>query len=284
MVVTDFLSEHFPKIMDYNFTAKVEEEFDEIADGKMQWSKMLKEFYTPFHENVVDTSENSERASGERKLGIDPKSGKNLIVRIGRYGPMAQIGETSEDGEEKPKFASLLKTQRIDTITLEEALELFKLPRVAGVFEDKDMVVAIGRFGPYVRHNSIFISIKKADGDDPMTITEARAIELVLAKRQAEIEKHIKSFDERPEVQLLKGRWGPYLSIEKDNFKIPKGTDPLTLSLQDCLDIAADPANASKRNKFNKKGAAKKAAPKKKAAKKKTVKKKTVKKVAKKKA
>jgi len=287
MVVTDFLLAQFPKIMDYNFTAKVEEEFDEIAEGKILWTKMLKDFYKPFHENVVDTSEHSERASGERLLGVDPQSGQNLYVRIGRFGPMAQIGESSD--ENKPKYASLRKEQRIDTITLEEALDLFKLPRVVGEFESKEMVVAIGRFGPYVRHNGLFVSLKKED--DPMTIIADRAIELILAKRKAEIEKHIKSFPENPEVQLLNGRWGPYLAIGKNNYKLSKGTDPSSLSLQDCLDIAENPDNASKGNRFRKKGAsekvtaiaaAKKAAPKKTAAKKSAPKKATKKKSSKK--
>ncbi|MCE9539023.1 MAG: DNA topoisomerase I, partial [Bacteroidetes bacterium] len=283
MVVTDFLLAQFPQIMDFNFTAKVEEEFDEIAEGKISWTKMLGEFYKPFHKNVVDTSENSERASGERLLGIDPVTGKNVYVRIGRFGPMAQLGEGNDENN-KPKFAGLRKDQRIDTITFEDAMDLFKLPRVVGEFEDKEMVVAIGRFGPYVRHNSIFVSLKKED--DPMTISSDRAIELILAKRQAEIDKYIKSFPENPAVQLLNGRWGPYLVIDGNNFKLPKGTDPLVLSLQDCLAIAADPKNASKGNRFKKKiiakpfkqAVAKKVAPKKSAAKKSAAKKTSAKK------
>lgn len=281
MVVTDFLLAQFPQIMDFHFTAKVEEEFDEIAEGKILWTKMLAEFYTPFHKNVVETSENSERASGERLLGVDPISGKNVYVRIGRFGPMAQLGE-GNDEDNKPKFASLRKDQRIDTITFEEAQDLFKLPRVVGEFEDKEMVVAVGRFGPYVRHNSVFVSLKKED--DPMTITADRCIELILAKRQAEIDKYIKSFPEKPEVQLLNGRWGPYLVIDKNNFKLPKGIDPLALSLQECLDIAADPKNASKGNRFKKKEIAKpfKVASVKKVTLKKTAPKKVAKKTAKK--
>ncbi len=279
IVVTDFLSEHFPNIMDYNFTAKAEEAFDIIAQGELEWTKMLNDFYHPFHKNVVKTAENSERASGERELGVDPKSGKKLIVRIGRYGPMAQIGETGDD-DDKPKFASLLKGQHIETITFEEALDLFKLPRTVGEYEGKVMVAAIGRFGPYVRHDGVFISIK--GDDDPMTLTAERAIELVEEKRKIEREKFIKSFPEDPEMQLLNGRWGPYMAIGKNNYKLPKGTDPLTLTYEDCVAIAADPKNASKRNK-NYKAAAKKAAPKKaakKATKKKAAKKKAVKKKA----
>ncbi|MGZ4055171.1 MAG: type I DNA topoisomerase [Bacteroidia bacterium] len=293
MVVNDFLLKEFPQIMDFNFTAKVEEEFDEIAEGKILWTKMLSDFYKPFHKNVVDTSENSERASGERLLGVDPVSGKNLYVRIGRFGPMAQLGEGNDENN-KPKFASLRKDQRLDTITFQEALDLFKLPRVVGMFEDKEMVVAVGRFGPYVRHNSIFVSLKKED--DPMTISAERCVELILAKRQAEIDKYIKTFPERPDVQLLNGRWGPYLVIDKNNFKLPKGTDAASLTLEECLAIAADPKNASKGNRFKKKeptkafkqAAAKKTAPKpvgkksavKKVASKKAVKKAVVKKVA----
>jgi len=269
MVVNDFLLAQFPQIMDYNFTAKVEEEFDEIAEGKILWTTMLAEFYKPFHKNVMETSEHSERASGERLLGVDPVSAKNLYVRIGRFGPMAQLGEGNDENN-KPKFSSLRKDQRLETITFQEALDLFKLPRLIGMFEDKEMVVAVGRFGPYVRHNSIFVSLKKED--DPMTISAERCVEVILAKRQAEIDKYIKTFPERPEVQLLNGRWGPYLVIDKNNFKLPKGTDAASLTLDECLAIAADPKNASKGNRFKKKQvekkpfkAAKKAAPKKKA-------------------
>jgi DNA topoisomerase-1 len=254
MVVNDFLLKEFPQIMDFNFTAKVEEEFDDIAEGKIVWTKMLSDFYKPFHKNVEQTTEHSERASGERLLGVDPVSGKNLYVRIGRFGPMAQLGEGNDENN-KPKFASLRKDQRLETITFEEAQDLFKLPRTVGEFEDKEMVVAIGRFGPYVRHNGIFVSLKKED--DPMTITADRTIELIKAKRQADIDKYIKSFPENPEVQLLNGRWGPYLVIDKNNYKLPKGTDAAALTLQECLDIAADPKNASKGNRFKKKEVAK---------------------------
>ncbi|MBL7889448.1 MAG: type I DNA topoisomerase [Bacteroidia bacterium] len=254
MVVNDFLLKEFPQILDFHFTAKVEEEFDEIAEGKINWTKMLSDFYKPFHKSVENTSENSERASGERLLGVDPVTGKNVYVRIGRFGPMAQLGE-GDDENNKPKFASLRRDQRLETITFEEALDLFKLPRTVGEFEGKEMVVAVGRFGPYVRHNSVFVSLKKED--DPMTVSADRCVELILAKRQAEIDKYIKTFPENPEVQVLNGRWGPYLVVGDNNFKLPKGVDPKGLSLQDCLDIAADPKNASKGNRFKKKTAAK---------------------------
>jgi DNA topoisomerase I len=237
MVVTDFLHQYFPKIMDYNFTASVEEEFDEIAEGKMDWRKMLDQFYRPFHKDVEETAETSERASGERLLGTDPASGKNMYARVGRYGALVQIGE-SDDPEKK--FASLRKDQRLETITVEEALDLFKLPRVVGLFEGKEMKANIGRFGPYIVHNSAFVSIPK--GDDPMSITEERAIELILAKRKADAEKEIKVFREegREDVRLLNGRWGPYLAIGKSNYKLPKNTDPKILSLDECLAMAAE--------------------------------------------
>ncbi len=208
MVVTDFLIQYFPKIMDYHFTANVEEEFDEIADGKVQWKKMLKDFYIPFHKTVEQTEEKSERASGERLLGKDPVSGKNIYARIGRFGPLVQIGEADEP---EKKFASLKKDQRLEAITLEDALELFKLPRIGGQFEGKDMKIAIGRFGPYIQHNSLFFSIPKTD--DPHTLSTERAIEIILAKRKADAEKEIKVFREegREDVRLLNGRWGPYL-------------------------------------------------------------------------
>lgn len=278
MVVTDFLLAQFPQIMDFNFTAKVEEEFDEIAEGKISWTKMLEAFYKPFHKTVVNTSENSERASGERLLGVDPETGKNLYVRIGRFGPMAQLGESSDENN-KPKYAALRKDQRIDSITFEEAMDLFKLPRNVGTFEDKEMTVAIGRFGPYIRHNSVFVSLKKED--DPMTITTERAIELIQAKRQAEIDKYIKTFPENPAVQVLNGRWGAYLVIDNNNYKLPKGIDPKLLTLEECLAIAADPKNASKGNRFRKKTTtANKATPVKTATKKATAKKAASKKAA----
>lgn len=237
MVVTDFLRQYFPKIMDYNFTASVEEEFDEIAEGKMDWRKMLEEFYRPFHRDVEDTAENSERASGERLLGTDPASGKNVYARVGRYGALAQIGD-SEDQEKK--FASLRKDQRLETITIEEALELFKLPRITGEFEGKEMKVSIGRFGPYILHNNMFVSIPKTD--DPLSIDAERSIELILAKRKADAEKEIKVFREqgRDDVRLLNGRWGAYLAIGKSNYKLPKETDPKILTLEECLALAEE--------------------------------------------
>ena len=280
MVVTDFLIKNFDEIMDYNFTAYVEEEFDIIAEGKMDWTKMLSDFYKPFHKHVEDTMENSDRASGERMLGVDPLTKKNIYARIGRFGPLIQLGESTE-GEDKPKFASLRANQRLESITLEDALDLFKLPRTVGNYEDKEMVVAVGRFGPYVRHNSAFYSLKKED--DPMTISSERAIELIEAKRKADREKLILSFKERPDVQVLNGRWGPYIAIEKNNYKIPKDKEPAKLTLAECLAIAeAAPAPKYKAAANKKASPAKvfkpakaKKAPAKKAATKKTPAKKT---------
>ncbi len=217
-LVTDFLVEHFNDILDYGFTAQVEKEFDEIAAGLKNWTKMLSTFYTPFHQNVDQTLDEAKRVTGERQLGIDPASGKPVIVRMGRFGPVAQIGGADE--EEKPQFASLRAGQSMETINLEDALELFKLPRIIGQFEDADMKVAIGRFGPYIQHNKAFYSIPKTD--DPMTIDAERGVELILAKRKADAEKLIKVFDEDTELQVLNGRWGPYLNKGKENYKIPK--------------------------------------------------------------
>lgn len=235
MVVNDFLVDQFNNILDFNFTAKVEKEFDDIAHGKIEWEKMIDKFYVPFHKNVEETTEHSERQKGERLLGTDPKTGKPVIVRIGRYGPMVQIGETEEEGE-KPKFAGIPKHKLLETITLDEALDLFQLPRDLGNYEDKKVTVAIGRFGPYVRHDNKFVSLKK--DDDPYTIKLDRAIELIEFKREQERNKYIKSFTEDENLEILNGRWGPYISFNKKNFKIPKDIkDPKTLSYNDCLKI-----------------------------------------------
>lgn len=241
IVVTNFLLENFEGVMDYSFTADVEKEFDLIANGEKKWNDMIGQFYGPFVAKVNDVIDNSESAKGQRLLGKDPKTDENVYVRIGRFGPMAQIGEGSE--EVKPRFASLLSTQSITDITLEEALELYKLPRTVGVFEEEDVVAAIGRFGPYLRHKGKFVSIKKDDGDEPMTIEIDRSIELILAHRKAEAEKTINRFEGTPLVQVLNGRYGPFIQIgegarkNKKNVKIPKGTDPKSLSREDCLTL-----------------------------------------------
>ncbi|NQU53556.1 MAG: type I DNA topoisomerase [Bacteroidetes bacterium] len=235
-VVNDFLVDNFDLIMDYNFTASVEAEFDDIADGKKVWNEMLDKFYQPFHAKVENALENSERSNGERILGDDPKTGKPVSVKIGRYGPFAQIGvQSDEEGAEKPTFASLRGGLNLETITLEEALELFKLLRDLGEYEDKKVVVAIGRFGPYVRHDSKFVSLSK--DYDPFTVELDTAIELIEEKREKDRLAVIKLFDEEPELQVLNGRWGPYLKYKKKNYKIPKTTKAEELSLEDCLKI-----------------------------------------------
>ena len=257
IVVTDFLIENFDDIMNYHFTAKVEEQFDEIASGLNEWTKMIHDFYKPFHGTVENTLEHSERANGERELGTHPVSGKKIIVRIGRYGPMAQIGDEQVDGE-KPQFASLRKEQSINSITLEDALELFKLPRTLGEYEDLVVKANIGRFGPYVQHGKMFVSLKE---DDPMSVELDRAIELILEKKEADANKIIKLFKENEDVQLLNGRWGPYLKIGKSNFKLPKGTVPEDLTLEECITISEN--QPAKRGAKGKKAPAKKAAAKK---------------------
>lgn len=235
--------------MDYDFTANVEKKFDEIANGLKEWTEMIDDFYGPFHENIENTLEHSERATGERLLGVDPKSGKNVYARIGRFGPMIQIGE--QDDEEKPRFSSLRNNQSITTINLEEAMELFKLPRVVGTYEDKEIKANIGRFGPYVQHDGKFVSLKKDDGDDPMTVDEKRAIELIEQKREEDRKKMINSFDDG-NVQVLNGRWGPYIKMGKKNVKIPKGTDAEKLTLEDCLKLAEEAAKAPKKGRKKK--------------------------------
>jgi DNA topoisomerase-1 len=249
MVVTDYLSENFEQIMDYNFTAKVEEEFDEIAEGKRVWNDVIDEFYLPFHSKVENALQNSERSKGERILGVDPVTGKQVSVKIGRFGPIAQLGEASADGEgEKPQFSSLKSGQLLESITLEEALELFKLPRDLGEFESKKVVVGTGRFGPYIRHDNKFISLGKSD--DPYTVDLARAVELIHAKRDKDDKAVIRIFDENPEVKILNGRWGPYISYKKQNYKIPKKTEAEKLTLEDCMKIIGQaPETKPKRTK-----------------------------------
>ena len=249
IVVTEFLEQHFNSIMDYSFTAKVEEEFDEIAKGLVEWTQMIRNFYNPFHENVDDTLENSERATGERFLGLHPETGRKIIARIGRFGPMIQIGDEKEDGQ-KPLFASLRKDQSIGTLTLENALDQFKLPRILGDFESLEVKSNNGRFGPYIQHNKVFVSIPKEE--NPLEITLERAIELIKIKREEDANKFIKTFDERPDVQLLNGRYGAYLKIGKDNFKLPKGTEPEKLTIEECLLIAEESKNTSRKVKKKK--------------------------------
>ena len=234
IVVNDFLMEYFPGIMDYNFTASVEKEFDEVADGEKEWTGMMDAFYQDFHPLVEKTSNTkTEHKVGERILGTDPVSGKPVSVKIGRYGPIIQIG--SVEDEEKPRFAQLPKGMALETITLEEALECFKLPRTLGEFEEKTVSVGVGRFGPYVRHNNAFVSIPK--GTDPMSVTLEDAIALIQSKREAAENKIIKTFEEEPGLQILNGRYGPYIAFEKKNYKIPENVDPKDLDLQTCFKV-----------------------------------------------
>ncbi len=251
MLVTDFLNQHFPQIMDYQFTAHVEDELDEIALGKVKYSKMLKEFYFPFHEKVEHTTETSERASGERILGIDPKTKKTVSVRMARFGPVAQLTDPN-DPEAKPEYAGIRRDQKMELLTLEEALELFKLPRVVGTFEDKEIVAAIGRFGPYLRHDGKFYSLKKEY--DPHTVSEADAVDVIEAKRVADAEKFIKVFEEDPTYQILNGRWGPYLKVGKKNVKLPKDRDPASFTFEECVELEKNAvATKGKKRVFRKK-------------------------------
>lgn len=240
ILVNDFLSQHFKAIMDYQFTAKVEAEFDDIAQGKVDWKKMLKGFYTTFHSNVEDTLENSEKVTGERLLGLHPVSGKNVYVRMGRYGAMAQIGETQQDDEdEKPQYTSLRKGQSINEVSLEDVLELFKLPRNLGEWNGKNIKVAVGRFGPYVQYDKIFASIPK--GEDPLEVSFDRAVEIVEAKLEADKNKFINVFEVgKDTIEILNGRFGPYIKKGKLNFKIPKDIEPASLKLEDVLKIMED--------------------------------------------
>lgn len=217
MVVTDFLKQHFQKVMDYHFTARIEEEFDEIAEGKMKWNKMIDSFYKPFHNNIEVTLETAERAKGERELGADPVSGKRVIARMGRYGPMVQIGEAND--EEKPRFAKLKATQSIETITLDEAMDLFKLPRALGLFEGKEVTVNIGRFGPYAAHDGKFYALNKEM--DPYTVALEEVAPMIEEKRKAKEERTIKVF-EKEKIQVLRGPYGPYIKQGLRNYKLSK--------------------------------------------------------------
>ena len=229
IVVNDFLEKYFPQIMDYNFTAYVEKEFDEIAEGKMSWKDMLKEFYVPFHKTVESTTEDSERASGEKILGKDPKSGRDVLVRVGRFGPMAQIG--LQDDKEKQKYASLRPGQRIDTITLEEALDLFKLPRNIGQYEGEDMIISIGRFGPYIKHKGVFTSLPKTE--DPYTVSLERIIEFMKGPRLPRVVGQYEGKD----IIAAKGFFGNYLKYEATNASLPKQYDPFTVTLEEAIPL-----------------------------------------------
>lgn len=243
-IVNDFLQQYFPSIMDYNFTARIEEEFDEVAEGKMKWNDSIDKFYTKFHPNVDEVAHlRLEHKVGERILGNDPKTGKPVSVKIGRFGPLVQLGST--DDAEKPLFASLLKGQSVNSITLDEALKLFDMPRNLGNYEDADLIVAIGRFGPYIKHGSKFVSIPK--DMSPQSISYDEAVALVVKKREEDAQKVVKKFEENPDMEILNGRYGVYIAYKKKNYKIPKGVDAANLSLNDCLKIVNDEASAPKK-------------------------------------
>ncbi|MBP9927147.1 MAG: type I DNA topoisomerase [Cyclobacteriaceae bacterium] len=284
MIVNDFLVEHFPDITNYSFTAEIEQEFDEIASGKLGWKKMLSRFYKPFHKTVEKTElvERSSVANKSKELGVDPKTGKNVYVKLGKFGAYVQLGENPDDnGGEKPKFAPLRVGQFIENIALADAIELLKLPRTLGDFEEKTVVANIGRFGPYVLHDKKFVSIPK--GEDPYTITYDRAIELIHAKRELDANRLIKSFasEGNTEIEILNGRFGPYIKAGKKNVKIPKGKEPSELTLEECITLAANAPEKKGWGRFGR-GKKKEDAVPAKAAKKVAVKKVAPKKVAKK--
>jgi DNA topoisomerase I len=256
MVVTDFLVEHFPDVTDFSFTSEIEQEFDEIASGKLDWKKMLNNFYRPFHKKVTITEKVERSSVGKsRELGVDPKTGKNVYAKLGRFGAYVQIGENPDDnGGERPKFASLRPGQFIESISMADAMELFKMPRDLGMFEDKPVMVNIGRFGPYVLHDKKFVSIPK--GEDPYEILPARAVELIEAKRISDANKLIKAF-EGHDIQVLNGRFGPYIKAGKKNVKIPKGKEPKELTLEECIALAD--ATPEKKGRFGRRVAESKA-------------------------
>lgn len=231
MMVNDYLVESFPEIVDYNFTAEVEEQFDKIAEGKLKLTGMLEKFYNSFHKTIENALEKKVKKSGVRFLGNHPETGEPVSVKMGRFGPVAQIGDTESD--KKPRFASLARNQLLETITLEEALNLFRLPRSLGMHEGEEMVVGVGKFGPYVRYNGKFYSLKKGL-DDPYTITAQRAVELIREKEESDRKKIIKDFGD---IQILNGRYGPYITKDKKNYRIPRGDDAEKLTKEECMAI-----------------------------------------------
>ena len=249
VLVNKFLLQYFENIIDYNFTANVEKEFDQIEEGQREWNAMIRDFYKGFHNQIISTTENSGKFSGEKFLGIDPDSGKKVYVKVGRFGPVAQIGDT--ESEEKPRFAGLKKDMSIESVTLEDVLKLFDFPRILGEYEDKEIVVAVGRFGPYIRHDNKFYSLAKTD--NPALVEYDRAVEIINEKRQKDLDNIILTFDEDPDLRVLNGRFGPYIAYKKTNYKIPKGTEPSTLTYEQCMAIVEDPKNAPKKKTANKK-------------------------------
>ena len=249
VLVNKFLIQYFESIIDYNFTANVEKEFDKIAEGKRQWNAMIKDFYKGFHKQIVSTTEHSGKFSGEKMLGMDPATGKKVYVKVGRFGPVAQIGDTESD--EKPRFAGLKKDMSIENVTLEEVLKLFDFPRSLGEFEGKEITVAVGRFGPYVKHDNKFYSLAKTD--NPALVEYDRAVEIINEKRQKDLDNIIRTFDQDPDLRVLNGRFGPYIAYKKSNFKIAKSVDPSTLTYEQCMAIVEDPKNAPKKKAVKKK-------------------------------
>ena len=258
VVVNEFLTKYFPNILDYNFTANIEEKFDDVAEGKLQWNDEISSFYTMFHPGVEEAMNmRLEHKVGERQLGVDPKTGKPVSVKIGRFGPLVQMGEG--DADEKPQFASLLKGQSVSTITLEEALKLFEFPRTIGEYEGKDVTVAIGRFGPYVKHDNKFVSIPKEFA--PAAITLDEAVQLIVAKREAETKKVVKTFTEDADMQILNGRYGIYIAYKKSNYKIPKTVkEPANLTFEECKEIIEAQDSAPKKTTARRKTAVRKKA------------------------
>ena len=262
-VVNDFLVEHFAPVLDFHFTAQIEEEFDRIAEGEEDWVDMMGRFYGTFHQTIEQVEETAGYAKGERLLGNDPKTGLPVYAKIARYGPVVQLGST--ESEDKPRFAGLNKGQSLETISLEEALKLFDLPRKLGEFEGKVLKTSIGRFGPYVQHGDAFVSLPKDEGDDPYSITLDRAIQLVIEKREKAAKSLIKRFDGDPVIEILEGRWGPYIKSGKENYKIPKDRDPLSLEraeIEAIIEAAPPPRKGfgSKRSAAPKEGASPKKA------------------------
>jgi DNA topoisomerase-1 len=247
LIVNDFLTENFPRVLEYNFTADLEKEFDKIADGQTQWTDTLQKFYALFHPIVLEVSSaKTAHKIGERLLGIAPGTDKPVSVKIGRFGPFAQIGAADDD--EKPQFASLLKNQSIEKITLEEALQLFSLPRTLGQYQQQSVIAAIGRFGPYIKYNNMFVPIPK--NLDPYHITLEEALQLISEKQSADANKLIKTFPEDPQLQVRNGRFGPYLSLNKSNYKIPKTTNPAELTYEEAMGIIREtPEKAGKAKK-----------------------------------
>lgn len=230
VVVTDYLINHFDNVISYNFTAKIEEEFDKIAIGEMEWDKMIANFYKTFSKQVGESLKEKENTKWEREIGIDPKTGLPIVLRIGKYGPYASI-----EGTEKPTYASLRKNQNVESITLDEVLDLFKLPRNIGTYQDDEVIISLGKFGPYIKNNGKFFSLKKQD--DPYTVNLERAIEIIKEKETQKKESFSRTFEEMPGLSILKGKYGPYISFEKKNYRIPKSFDPDNMSIEDCKSI-----------------------------------------------